>query len=498
MKLLLPLFFVVATSLFGFNLESYRTGSDSLITIFNDVCFANKGDGLRFVLNSPKDENIFIKYYEDDIFVDSFEEKVSSNVPFYIPSKNKSIILSGTSKRYKFEFIAKSNKRTVSVLMNTLGDDFSSNKIKLMKQKKASKSLSFSLKKSLNSYTPKTSLSNNNGSVFFQELVEYKIETTRASASELFKSIAPSVVLIQTEEGSGSGTIIDNNGTILTNYHVIEGNDQVNVYFKPSKYSNVSLKEAHLADVIKYDITKDLALIKLRKMNKNLEPVGFDEFDGLEVAQKVHAIGHPHGEQWTYTQGVVSQIRKDYQWSGGRYKNIADVVQTQTPINPGNSGGPLIGDTGKIIGVNSFKDSRGQGLNYAVAVSSVKSFLDDDEAFKYSEELDDKSSQEVPEPVILDLDEDGNGDSLGYDSNNDGNIDIILTDYLEDSDIFLTLISDTNYNGIPDRRKTVESYDGEYYYITYVDLDEDGTEDVYEFDFDMDGKVDKRILADEE
>ena len=213
-------------------------------------------------------------------------------------------------------------------------------------------------------------------------------------SSALFKSVAPSIVMIQTKDGFGTGSIIDNKGTILTNFHVIEGNDLVNVYFKPARYTNVSMNEAHLADVIKYDTAKDLALIKLRKVNHDLVPVDFVNFNEIEVAQKVHAIGHPHGEQWTYTQGFVSQIRKDYKWEAGSYKNMADIIQTQTPINPGNSGGPLMNDDGKIIGVNSFVDQRGQGLNYAVAVSSVRSFLLAEDKFKRSEKINSASSDE--------------------------------------------------------------------------------------------------------
>jgi S1-C subfamily serine protease len=90
----------------------------------------------------------------------------------------------------------------------------------------------------------------------------------------------------------------------------------------------------------------------------------------------VHAIGHPTGEAWTYTTGVISQYRLAYQWEaeGDPIKHRADTIQTQTPINPGNSGGPLLSDLGNLIGVNSFK-AGGEGLNFAVAVDEVRKFL---------------------------------------------------------------------------------------------------------------------------
>lgn len=490
-------YLIFSYSLFGFNLESCISDSSS-ISVFNDVCFAQKGDGLRFVLNSHKDETVTVKYFEDDIFVNSFEIKLLSNTTHFIPSKSKSIILSGDSGKYTFEFSSGNTNKSVSVLIESLRNRFNFSNLNTDNVIEASSNKKPFFKKRVVVYSPSIKLLRAKNQKYFQNPIPYKEEITRATASELYKSIAPSVVMITTEDGSGSGTIIDDKGTILTNYHVIEDKDVVNVYFKPEKFTDASLKEAHLADVIKYDISKDLALIRLRKVNSDLVPIDFVNFNDIEVAQKVHAIGHPHGEQWSYTQGFVSQIRKNYKWTGGRYENMADVIQTQTPINPGNSGGPLISDDGKIVGVNSFLDPTGQGLNYAVAISSVKSFLRDKNKFRQSKEIKDGSNDDDFEGEILDLDEDGVAESIGYDTNQDGEIDIILTDYVEDLDDFFTALMDTNYNGVLDRTRKVKSHEGKYYWVTFVDLDEDGKDDIYEFDFDMDGKVDKRILADEE
>jgi hypothetical protein len=96
----------------------------------------------------------------------------------------------------------------------------------------------------------------------------------------------------------------------------------------------------------------------------------------IEVGSDVAAIGHPKGEEWTFTKGIVSSVRPDYEWSyGPSDKHRATVIQTQTPINPGNSGGPLLSDDGKIIGVNSFGDKSAQGLNFAVAAKELIYFL---------------------------------------------------------------------------------------------------------------------------
>jgi S1-C subfamily serine protease len=99
--------------------------------------------------------------------------------------------------------------------------------------------------------------------------------------------------------------------------------------------------------------------------------------DSIDVGADVAAIGHPTGEAWTFTKGIVSAFRPNYEWSGGPNdtKHVATVIQTQTPINPGNSGGPLLTEDGKIVGVNSFRTSGAEGLNFAVAAKEIRAFL---------------------------------------------------------------------------------------------------------------------------
>jgi hypothetical protein len=92
------------------------------------------------------------------------------------------------------------------------------------------------------------------------------------------------------------------------------------------------------------------------------------------VGIDVHAIGHPKGESWSYTKGIVSQYRLGFDWITDNQKYKADVIQTQTPISPGNSGGPLVDDNGSLLDVNTFKEN-GEALNFAVSVDDVKKFL---------------------------------------------------------------------------------------------------------------------------
>ena len=180
-----------------------------------------------------------------------------------------------------------------------------------------------------------------------------------------------------TKEGFGSGSLLDTAGNILTNWHVVKGYEYVAVVFKPT----VEGKEPTRDDikrgrVVKYDEIADLALVKVSEVPTGRTPVRLGDTSEIAVGMDVHAIGHPTGEAWTYTTGVISQYRQGYEWKaeGDPIKHKADIIQTQTPINPGNSGGPLLSDSSSLIGVNSFK-AGGEGLNFAVSVDEVKKFI---------------------------------------------------------------------------------------------------------------------------
>ncbi|MGE0827356.1 MAG: trypsin-like peptidase domain-containing protein [Candidatus Binatia bacterium] len=200
-------------------------------------------------------------------------------------------------------------------------------------------------------------------------------ETRGATNVEVYKKAAPATVLVVTGEGLGSGVIISNQGEVLTNEHVIRGASRMAVVLKPQRGVEIKKELAFAATLVKVDQVADLALLKIQKPPQNMSVLSLGEITDIEVGQDVHAIGHPDGEVWTYTTGIISQIRSSYQWTGAdNLLHQSKVIQTQTALNPGNSGGPLLNDRAEIIGVNSFR-GEGEGLNYAVAVDVVKAFL---------------------------------------------------------------------------------------------------------------------------
>lgn len=192
--------------------------------------------------------------------------------------------------------------------------------------------------------------------------------------AQLYRTISPSVVLVANKEGIGSGSLVSTSGDILTNWHVVSGYEYVAIIFKPTvEGAKPTRDDITLGRVVKYDEIADLALVSTAEVPAGRNPIQLGDAGEIAVGVDVHAIGHPTGEAWTYTKGVISQYRQGYEWRAGGdpIPHKADIIQTQTPINPGNSGGPLISEFGNLISVNSFK-AAGEGLNFAVSIGRSK------------------------------------------------------------------------------------------------------------------------------
>ena len=198
---------------------------------------------------------------------------------------------------------------------------------------------------------------------------------------EVYKRVAPSVVNItstvvaydfffgaQAQEGAGSGFIIDQEGHILTNYHVIDGARKLEVILANKKHFP--------ATVVGADKSHDLAVIQIK--SPNLLPVTLGSSSALQVGQKVLAIGNPFGVfNGTMTRGIVSSIRQ-VQEPDGTY--IDEAIQTDAAINPGNSGGPLLNSRGEVVGINTMiaSSSGGSvGLGFAIPINAAKNVIND-------------------------------------------------------------------------------------------------------------------------
>jgi putative serine protease PepD len=170
------------------------------------------------------------------------------------------------------------------------------------------------------------------------------------------------------ERGSGSGFIIDDRGYILTNNHVVENADSLEV--------TLADKSKVPAKLVGRDPNNDLAVIKINGPKEKLNPLKLGDSSQLQVGQLAIAIGNPFGLERTVTRGVVSAVGRTLKSETGR--QIRNVIQTDAAINPGNSGGPLLNSRGEVIGINTaiFTPSGGSvGIGFAVPVNTAKKLL---------------------------------------------------------------------------------------------------------------------------
>jgi S1-C subfamily serine protease len=196
----------------------------------------------------------------------------------------------------------------------------------------------------------------------------------------IFQKTAPSVVFItslvlrrdfftldvfEIPQGTGSGFIWDQNGHIVTNYHVVEGASSLNI--------TLADNSTYSAELVGVAPSKDLAVLKVNAPPQLLTPIPLGSSANLQVGQKVLAIGNPFGLDHTLTVGVVSALGREITSMTDR--KIHNVIQTDAAINPGNSGGPLLDSQGQLIGVNTAIIAPGgasAGIGFAIPVDTVK------------------------------------------------------------------------------------------------------------------------------
>ncbi|HUA14486.1 MAG TPA: trypsin-like peptidase domain-containing protein [Verrucomicrobiae bacterium] len=200
----------------------------------------------------------------------------------------------------------------------------------------------------------------NNIQVYRKNIPSVVNITSRAVAFDFFYGLVP-------QEGQGSGFVIDKDGHILTNYHVIADARQVEV--------TLHNRKKYKATVVGTDPSHDLAVIQIKAAD--LVPAVLGDSRNLQVGQKVYAIGNPFGLSGTMTRGIVSSIRPVREPNGAM---IDEAIQTDAAINPGNSGGPLMNWHGEVIGINTMILSSVQqnsGIGFAIPINSAKAVLND-------------------------------------------------------------------------------------------------------------------------
>ena len=164
-------------------------------------------------------------------------------------------------------------------------------------------------------------------------------------------------------EGAGSGSVLDRQGHILTNYHVVEGAKEIQVTLFDGK--------SYPAKLVGKDASTDVAILQIEAPPESLFPVRFGDSTKLKVGQRIFAIGNPFGLERTLTTGIISSLNRTLPVKGSRNKSI---IQIDAAINPGNSGGPLLDSHGRLIGMNTAiasKTGQNTGVGFAIPVSVI-------------------------------------------------------------------------------------------------------------------------------
>ncbi len=218
-----------------------------------------------------------------------------------------------------------------------------------------------------------------------------QLTSEEMQATEIYKRVSPSVVNItsyktqyinyffeifpETSEGQGSGAIINEQGYIVTNYHVVGNADRLTVALSEGE-------DVYEAEIVGSDADNDLAIIKIKNPPKNLTVIEQGTSTGLLVGQRVFAIGNPFGLDRTMTSGIISAMGRPIKTDKGTV--IDNAIQTDASVNPGNSGGPLLDSSGRMIGINTMimSPSGGSvGIGFAIPIDKIRDITN--EIIKY-------------------------------------------------------------------------------------------------------------------
>ena len=205
-------------------------------------------------------------------------------------------------------------------------------------------------------------------------IVQEEFGLLQASAGEDFSGIiensVPSVVTIRTDISQGTGFIINQEGYVITNYHVIQDAQAATI--------RTSDNDDHTVNFVGYNSNFDIALLKISGTYDELK---LGNSNNVQVGERVIAIGNPLGLEFSVTQGIVSGVHR------GGPNGLEAYIQTDAALNPGNSGGPLINQRGEVIGINNFKIGSAEGLGFALESNFIKEVVNDIYQEAYGEDL---------------------------------------------------------------------------------------------------------------
>ena len=332
------------------------------------------------------------------------------------------------------------------------------------------------------------------GRIYFAQLNKVDLSDSSPTISgdgttSSLEQAAPGIVLVVTEDGFGTGALVSEDGLILTNFHVVAGNSEIGVVFKPETGLNIGLSDVVIGKLEKVDQIADLALLRVRNVPFNARALELAAIDEIEIGFTAHNIGHPGNKLWTQTHVFVAQLLAQHEWP----EHMADVIGLGSPVSTQKFGGALVTHDAKLIGINSFilGDPQYSANNFAISASEIGRFLEAP-GNRYIEGLEPEQPFEVLQPayVMIDTDDNGVDDVAAIDSDSNGLLDTYIYDQNED-DIMDFILVDRNENGIADGRMVSREVGGFGVDVWEFDEDENGSIDVIGIDYDQDGDIDR-------
>jgi S1-C subfamily serine protease len=397
------------------NFEAFKVKGETRFQLHNgDLLFV--GDQIIFEFNTEVNSKLSLSYkYNNDSFKKLFDSTVNENTTIIFPSNKKALTLDSEQGVLTFQLKTDEEEKEMT---------FYANPIALETVDKYDDGLFLQNTSKIYIDTQKI-ISNDRG---------YK------EANVIVPLLEASTVIIKVKNSIGTGTIIENGKYILTNYHVIEPDDN-NVYiaFKNNNSNNQDKNVYYKVNVQKIDMSRDLALLQvpLDVDSVQIKSLPLSDLSHLKKGIDIYTMGHPQGYYFAFEYGMLNNMIENYSWK--TYK-ADSVLQYSMNSNRGNSGGPIINEKLELIGIGAFSNTSGNNLNFAISIQDIRKFL----LAKDSIRIEKKSLEEYSKDIIdeglfqniklakLDRNKNGIPDAMMKDVDNDGTWDIIAYDTDED------------------------------------------------------------------
>jgi len=405
------LLLIMIVSLYSQNLVDVYLLKSKSSYVLSDGDILHAGDKIMLRSNSKENVEVFFQ-------INSEEKKPLQGVDF----QKETLVLDEQIGTLKFIFVSNKSEEKISFFTNPIFKTV------------AMHDNSFSFDTDRDYINKREVISNDRGA---------------REANVIIPKLEASTVIISSQGKVGAGAIVKDGKFIVTNYHVVEP-DEENVYvaFKLKDSSVPSKANYFKMKVVKIDMKKDLALLEIPqelRLKSKLSSLELGSIKELKKGIDIYNMGHPLKYYYAFEYGMLNNILEDYSWSTHQAKKV---LQYSMNSNKGNSGSPVVNEKLELIGIGAFSNTKGRNLNFAVSVEDIQEFLEAKQDVRYEKkdpnDYKDKIIQEglyknikhakvdrnnngIPDAMMKDINNDGNWDVIAYDTDEDGSYDRVTS-----------------------------------------------------------------------